>query len=309
MRRLFDRLPVPAFLRRDDGAVSVEATVMMPALIVAFLAGFSYFDAYRKEGATVKAAYALGDVLSRITNSSTTPAQLQGMTDMFETMTFSEGKSWIRVSEIQRQGDKLAVIWSYASEGNPALTDTRLLKFLPRIPTLAANERVVAVETYTEFEAFYGMGIEPRVFDTFVTTRQRYWPRLDMDPTVLPTGVADVSISGDCSEAGPDMGNSFSILTAAGIGCGMDLTSPAVVAATEAAYEEETSAEVIAAANAAYQDAIAAGDETQSGFWARLAEWWFAFIGSQPQQVADAGGAAETGDRDRGDDDDDDDDD
>ena len=39
MRRLFDRLPVPAFLRRDDGAVSVEATVMMPALIVAFLAG------------------------------------------------------------------------------------------------------------------------------------------------------------------------------------------------------------------------------------------------------------------------------
>ena len=224
LRSMSTRLdPWKAFLR-DDGAMSVEAAIIMPCLMFLYAGGFSYFDGYRREAAVARASYTVGDLLSRKEDSAITPKQLQGMERLFELLTFSEGESWMRVSELQRKGDTVEVVWSYASSGNPSLTNARLASKLHRIPTLDDNERIVAVETFTHYTPFVTLGVQERIFDTFVATRQRWWPQLAMDPTGLPDNI--VLAQGNCPEpedaAGTYTSSGIALTWEGQLMCGME---------------------------------------------------------------------------------------
>ncbi|MGB3408407.1 MAG: hypothetical protein WBA67_13035 [Jannaschia sp.] len=197
-------LPFAAFLRDDRAALSIEAAIMLPLLAVLYVTGFGYFDAYRREAVLTKATYTMGDLLSR-EEGTITPFDLEGLQDVFEFLTFSEGDTWLRTTEVRRTGDSVAVTWSYATDGNQVMTTARLQGYLNQIPSLADGERVVLTESFTDFEPVFNIGLTDRTFTRFITTRQRYAPRLDLDSTVMPSDVTNVRF--DDTENGSGNGN------------------------------------------------------------------------------------------------------
>ncbi len=79
---------VRQFLVDDDaGSVSVETVIIMPILLWVYVATFVIFDGFRTHNQNVKAAYTIGDMLSRETNAIDN-AYLEGLSDVFDFLTF-----------------------------------------------------------------------------------------------------------------------------------------------------------------------------------------------------------------------------
>ncbi|UWQ17498.1 TadE/TadG family type IV pilus assembly protein [Jannaschia sp. M317] len=230
------RTAIAAFLHDEDAAISVEAAIILPVLGIFYVAAFSYFDAYRREAVMTKATYMVSDMLSR-EEGTITPIDLEGLQDVFEFVTFSEGNTWMRFTEVRRESDEIRVMWSYATDGNPLQTNATINAHLRNIPVLQDNERTVVVESFTNYEPPFNVNLSDRTFERFVTTRQRYAARLDFDGTILPTSVATVSAdtSGCLNNGfanGLYNGNSNGVGTGNGNGCGHGLTGLQGVGAT-----------------------------------------------------------------------------
>lgn len=175
------------FLIEDRAALSIEAAIMLPVLVGLYVAGYQYFDQYRREAHMTKASFAVADMLSRRL-SIVTPNDLNGLESVYEALTYSEDASFMRFSEIRRVDDELEVIWSFATDGQPGMTEVRLRGFLNQIPRLDQNERVTLVEAYTYDAPFFDVGLGDRIIPTFVPISQRYAARLAFAPG---DGVAD----------------------------------------------------------------------------------------------------------------------
>ena len=53
------------FLRDQDGSASIEAVIMMPMVFWVYLAMFTFFQTYQEYYTNQKAAYTIGDMISR----------------------------------------------------------------------------------------------------------------------------------------------------------------------------------------------------------------------------------------------------
>ena len=189
------------FAREERGALAIEAVIMLPALVLVYVAGYQYFDQYRREAQMTKASYAVADMLSRHLGI-VTPRDLDGLERVYETLTDSPGDSFMRFSEVRRTGGELRVIWSYATDGQPALTPARLEGHLSRIPRLEDNERVTLVEAYTYDDPLFDVGLGDRIVPSFVPMRQRYAARLAFAPdTAAPDGGSVIANDTDCGGA------------------------------------------------------------------------------------------------------------
>ena len=69
------------FRRSEEGSISVEAMLLVPILMWAYLGTFVFFDAFRSQSTNLKAAYTIGDTLSRETRH-VTPAYLDSLSAM-----------------------------------------------------------------------------------------------------------------------------------------------------------------------------------------------------------------------------------
>ncbi len=206
------------FVKEERAAVSIEAAIMLPALIFLFVAGYQYFESYRKETLITKASYAIADVLSRQL-SAFGPGYVEGLEQVFETMTLTEGRSWIRVTEIVRTDDGLEIAdegngnQTWATDNQPVMTPARLQAIEAKIPRMQLNERVTLVETFTLDIPAFRVGISPRIISTFSPTRQRY-ARLPMVVEPAPDLTQPTAFGNECVvETSPE-----GIISA--VGCG-----------------------------------------------------------------------------------------
>ncbi len=190
------------FARDERGVLTIEAVIMLPVLIFLFVAGFAYFDAYRREAQIDRASYAVSDLLSR-REDVLDPTDLEGLQDLFEALTRSApNATYMRFSELHRTPAGIAVVWSYATDDQLALTTPRAQGLLRRIPTLAAGERVTLVESFSIEEPFFAVGLRDRIVTTAVPTRQRYAPRLVFAPGTDRRADASVTPNDlDCGDA------------------------------------------------------------------------------------------------------------
>ncbi|WP_371154736.1 TadE/TadG family type IV pilus assembly protein [Jannaschia sp. 2305UL9-9] len=175
--------PLVRFLRAETAAMSIEAAIMLPIMMIMYIGAFSYFDAYRREAVITKATYAIGDLLSR-EEGTVTAVDFEGLHDLYETITFSEGATRLRFSEIRRVSGSLEVVWSYGTDGSTQLTTATLGSVAAQVPTLLDNERIVVVESFNDYEPAFNVGLFARTQMRFVPTRQRYAARLDYDASV-----------------------------------------------------------------------------------------------------------------------------
>jgi hypothetical protein len=170
------------FMRREDGTVAVEAMLVMPVMFWAYLSMFAIHDAFRMYGVHQKAAYSIGDAISR----ETVPiddAYLDGTRDLFEYLAHSQGNTNMRVSQIwfDANADEYKMDWSEVRGGISPLTNGEVRNWHTKLPIMPGNERVVLLETWSAYDPPFETGLTVDEIRTYVFTRPRYAPVVCFD--------------------------------------------------------------------------------------------------------------------------------
>lgn len=165
--------------RKDDGSISVEAMLMLPLLIWAFLGSYVFYDAYRAQFVNTKAGYTIGDILSRETGYIT-PEYLDSLHDLQSFLVARQDPIRLRVSVIEYDDDAEdhSVIWSQNRGGGGTIDDDDIDAMLGSIPLMSDGEKAVIVQTSMQYVPIYAAGIDILQFDDFVITRPRFASQL-----------------------------------------------------------------------------------------------------------------------------------
>lgn len=178
-RSFFIHPKLRSFARKEDGSVSLEALIMMPLVFWFYTAMFSFFNTYQEYNVNQKAAYTIGDMISR----ETLPLDgtyLNGVQQLLDYLTHSSEVATVRVTSLKynAQDKRFYVDWSRArGEANPA-TNADVAKWTSQLPALTHNEYIVVTETLTKFDPPFNVGLGRKEISNFVFTRPRYAPRV-----------------------------------------------------------------------------------------------------------------------------------
>jgi hypothetical protein len=170
------------FARRDDGTIALEAMIILPLMFWAFLSVFSIFDSYRMYTINQKAAFTIGDAISRET-APLDDEYLTGALSLFEYLSRSQGNSSLRVTSLVYDGvqDEFSRDWSKTRGALPELTNDDVREWTTKLPVMPHNERVMLVETWSNYDPPFATGLEQRVIKNFIFTRPRFAPRVCWD--------------------------------------------------------------------------------------------------------------------------------
>jgi hypothetical protein len=181
------RRSLGAFLDDDGASISIETVLIVPVLAWAFLATFAFFDVFRAKGHSLKASYAISDLLSRETQE-VDAGYIEGIESVFEYLTPFKTDAWIRVTVLRchancdRSNRNLKLDWSYGTDGVEALANGDLNgKYDAVIPYLAQGERLIMVETRGHYAPPFPQlipGVTEQYMDELVLTRPRFAPQL-----------------------------------------------------------------------------------------------------------------------------------
>ncbi|MBW4962264.1 TadE/TadG family type IV pilus assembly protein [Sulfitobacter sp. CW3] len=167
------------FASHEDGSVSLEALILMPLVLWVYAAMFSIFETYEEYSLNQKAAFTIGDMISR----ETLPIDsdyLGGAHDLLDYITQSQGPSTLRVSSLQydKKQNRFYVHWSRARGADSAVTDADVASWTNRLPSIPDDEYIVVTETTTTFTPPFNIGLGQPEIKNFVFTRPRYAPRV-----------------------------------------------------------------------------------------------------------------------------------
>lgn len=172
------------FRRDEAGNYSLEAIIFLPLILSVLAATFSFHDAFRYKALNTKAAYTISDALSRETDPID-GAYLDGMVEVLEFLTRSEGPYSVRVTMVRYDADDDAyeVAWSKTRGAFDAMTGAEISDFRNQLPNLLHNERVIVVETATDYEPPFSIPVlhSDELFYNFAFTRPRFAPQLVWD--------------------------------------------------------------------------------------------------------------------------------
>jgi len=171
------------FWQDQKGLMSAEAALMMPLLLWAHMGIFTFFDGFRTQNVTLRAAYTISDLLSRETDY-VTPSYMNGLNDMLGLLTQSKYETMLRVTVVRYDlaNDDHILVWSEVDGGLSdvlPLTQTTLeSKLVPRIPAMGDADSVIIVETWSAFMPIMNFGIDAFYMENMVVTRPRFAPQL-----------------------------------------------------------------------------------------------------------------------------------
>lgn len=177
------------FRRDQDGSIAVEFMFTVPILIWILIAPLQYFDAYRSEAKSNKAALALADMFSRETGYIT-HNYLNGANRLLKNLTLTETNPSYRVTVFtwNQNTKKYVVRWSRrrGEDLSAPLTTSELRQVAHRLPVLAHQERAILLETKTDYIPKYGngfgimegTGLNSLTMSTFLVTEPRFAPTL-----------------------------------------------------------------------------------------------------------------------------------
>lgn len=170
-----------AFSRfRDDtqGTVTIEFMLTFPLLVMWLIGSFVFFDIYKSESKTSKAAYAIADIMSR--KEKVTVAELSDYYTLLDRMLPRASDSkWMRISSIGFDEDagSYFVNWSHVTTPDPtieALEDDDI--DVAVMPLIADNDSVVFVEIWVPYTP---------LVDWFAFRDMRWYPQVAMRPRFI----------------------------------------------------------------------------------------------------------------------------
>jgi Flp pilus assembly protein TadG len=173
-------------MRRDEGGYMViEAVLVLPMLLWAFLALYTFWDAYRSVTTIQKAAYSISDLISR-QQSPINAAFINGMRNAMDQMILQRQDTELRVTSIvkNKAKAKFEVQWSCVSGTTTLkLTTDDLQQLADRIPDMADGNTVILVETWVDYKPVLDIGVTEKRFEQFILTRPRYQTRIALSDT------------------------------------------------------------------------------------------------------------------------------
>lgn len=186
-----------AFVRGDGGTVTVEFVLVIPLLAWCFLGTYTFFAAYRTQSINVKAAYTIGDQLSRETDFIT-PVYIASLGELHDFLVQSDTATRMRVTvfEYEADDDSYRVIWSQgvgqtARTTNAAITDVRA-----RLPEMPDEEIAILTETWIDFAPASFSGLDNMTFSEAIVTRPRFANQLCWNPIENGTALTGVCQAG-----------------------------------------------------------------------------------------------------------------
>ena len=157
--------------RQEDGTLIFEFLVFAPLMFWTFIATLAYFDLYRTESVSQKAAMTVADMLSREQNYIT-DSYIDGAHDLLTFLTRNDADPGMRISVLRFHDkgstvdpddatDHYHVVWSEV-RGNAeqgVMTKQQALKISPKLPRMADGDRIILVETWTHYSSAYNLGL------------------------------------------------------------------------------------------------------------------------------------------------------
>jgi Flp pilus assembly protein TadG len=178
--RLFSPM-LQRFRRSEDGTIVIESLLIIPFLLWAYLALYTYWDAYRAMTMSQKAAYTISDMISR-EQTPVNSAYILGMKNTMDYMLSRDFDTTLRVSSVVYEVDnnEMRIEWSRSTNSalTPELTTASLQALVPQIPEMNDGDTVILVETWVEFEPALRIGLEDTTYREFIVTRPRFAPRI-----------------------------------------------------------------------------------------------------------------------------------
>jgi len=171
-----------AFARRDDGTIALEAMIVIPVMFWAFLSVFSVFHSFRTYSINQKAAFTIGDAISRET-APLDDEYLNGAYSLFNYLSGATGDTALRVTSLvwNATENRFYRDWSKSRGPRVELSDDDVREWSTFLPVMPHNERVMLVETWADYDPPFKTGIEEQEIRNFVFTRPRFAPRVCWD--------------------------------------------------------------------------------------------------------------------------------
>lgn len=163
-------------LRNERGSISVEAILMFPLLVWAFVAMFVFFEALREKNINLKATYTISDLMSRETETIDDD-YLHGMTNIYAWLSRSQQPVSLRVTSVRYDEDLDQHIKMYSESvtGRPELDQDEIDQILtPHIPIMADDDAVIVVETWTTYDPIMDIGLTDTEIYNIVVTSSRF---------------------------------------------------------------------------------------------------------------------------------------
>ncbi len=163
------------FRRAEDGVVMVEGLLMLPILIWCFVGAHVFFDAFRAKSTNIRAAYTIGDALSRETGYIT-PQYLDSVHDLQQFLVDTDEAVRLRVTMLHYDGptDRYLVNWSRTRGGVAELDTAGLAQLRSIMPAMPNRDIGILVETWVDYLPGYEVGLDPFTFEDKVVTRPRF---------------------------------------------------------------------------------------------------------------------------------------
>jgi len=179
---MFTMLKTRLKLFKDDvaGSASVEAAIVIPFIFWAFGAGFTFFEAYRAQAVAEKAAYAVSDMISRET-LEISPDYITNMRKIYRDLSgLTNAETALRVTVMRwdEEDGRLYIDWAKRRGDIPRLRNRDVADYQDLLPTMVDNERIILVETSSDYSPAFNFALPPRQIETFVFVRPRYAPQL-----------------------------------------------------------------------------------------------------------------------------------
>lgn len=181
LTRLFDR-----FRKDEDGYITIEALIVLPALLWLFAAGWVYFDAFRQQSVNQKANYVIGDMLSRET-AAIDNDYINNAHSLLQELNKSTGTddSSLRVTVVSYDHDSSSwgIEWSAQGGDVASLTNDNIDDYIDRLPDGLAGDQLILVETWDFYDPVFEVGLGAFEITTYSFTRPRYAPQVVFENT------------------------------------------------------------------------------------------------------------------------------
>ena len=186
-------------LRDEKGSFSVEAILMFPILVWAFMALYVFFEGLRESNINLKATYTISDLLSRETDLIDED-YLEGMNRVYAWLSRSAHPVSMRVTVIRydQSEDRHYLVWSRGVAGEPNLTQDEVdTKLTPHIPVMANAASAFIVETFTTYDPIMDIGLTDTAISNLVVNMPRFTEQLNLAGLGDGTGTEHDDGTGD----------------------------------------------------------------------------------------------------------------
>jgi hypothetical protein len=184
---------VRKFAGGETGSISVEFVLVVPLLTWCFLATFTFFVAYRTQSINVKAAYTIGDQLSRETGF-VTPAYIATLGALHDFLVQSNEATRLRITAFSYEldDDTYRVIWSQGAGSTGRNAGDMIADIRHRLPNMPDGEVAILTETWLDFDPVDFVGLDDMTFYESIVTRPRFANQICWNPVENGTVLTSV---------------------------------------------------------------------------------------------------------------------